>query len=538
MNKKMKRNLIVASAIILLIVAIIIVIKSLPEKTDDSSYSVSFDSGIDMTASVSDKGVHNVTINTNSKGEIENNSYGTLIDYVPAQIDKISMKTTEGSYTFLLETPVDASGNTQATVYTLEGFEGYNIAVTNPGLLASAVSNLDFSMVADLKGDNAADFGFDNPRAQATVYFNDGTQAKLVLGDDAPGSNESYVQFGDNKTIYVVAKEDVEPMLMSITDLFDTALNSDKTAIADDSFDEIVLGGTHLSEELSFVANSDGTIYCYYLMSSHDNAAVNTTEASAIIGAVKALVADEVVCVNPDSAQLEKYGLKTPYATVKTNYVSDEGYDEQGNKLESPQVLLSVSLLASKEDAEGMVYMMEEGGKLVYRISADKVPWATTTEQKLASEYVLNPNYLAIGTMEIESKGKTYEFLLSAEQVEYTDELGNVSYSTEPRAYYKGESLDPDQFYIFFQDVAFMEVAGEDSGTAATSELMKVKYTYITERPADTVVFYMTDTQKVIATVNAENVGYVYRNYVTALAENLEKVVKGEEIAAVNTSDN
>ena len=538
MNKKMKRNIIIASAAVLLIAAIIITILLLPPKSEEESYDFKFDGGIDMTASVSDNGMHNVTINTNSKGEIENNSYGTLINYVPAQIDKISMKTLEGSYTFLLETPVDSKGNTQATVYTLEGFESFDLAATNPGLLASSVCSLDFSMVADLEGDEAADFGFENPRAEATVYYNDGTFSKLVLGDDAPGGNECYVQFGDSKTVYIVAKNDVAPMLLSITDLFDTALNSDKTSIADDSFDEIILGGTHLSEEISFVANTEGTIYCYYLMSSHGNVAVNTTEASAIVGAIKALTADEVVCVNPDSAQLEKYGLKNPYATVKTNYLSNEEYDEQGNKITTPEVLLSVSLLASKEDAEGMVYMMEEGGKLIYRISADSVPWATTTAQKLASEYVLSPNYVAIETMKVETKGRTYDFLLFTEEVPYTDENGNTTSYLEPRAYFEGEYLDPDQFYIFFQDMALMEVAGEDSGTANTSEFMKVTYTYVTDRPADTVVFCLTDTQKVIPLVNSQKTGYVYRNYVQALAENLESLVEGKEIAAVNTSDN
>jgi len=182
--------------------------------------------------------------------------------------------------------------------------------------------------------------------------------------------------------------------------------------------------------------------------------------------------------------------------------------------------------------------LMEEGGKLIYRISADSVPWATTTAQKLASEYVLSPNYVAIETMKVETKGRTYDFLLFTEEVPYTDENGNITSYLEPRAYFEGEYLDPDQFYIFFQDMALMEVAGEDSGTATTSEFMKVTYTYVTDRPADTVVFCLTDTQKVIPLVNSQKTGYVYRNYVQALAENLESLVEGKEIAAVNTSDN
>ena len=322
-------------------------------------------------------------------------------------------------------------------------------------------------------------------------------------------------------------------MLFSITDLFDTALNSDKTTISDDSFDKIILGGSHLSKEIAITHNTEGLLNCYYFLSG--GVPANTTETSAIMGSIKSLTTESVECVNPTAAQLEKYGLKNPYATVKTNYLSQVGgYDEQGNKITEGKVLFSVSLLASKADAEGMVYMMEEKGNLIYKISADAIPWATTSMEKLASEYVLSPHYLALSSMKIEAGGKTYDFLLSSEKVAYGDESGGVSYYNEPRVFLDGKALDPEQFYIFFRDLTLMEVAGQDQGTATKSEIMKVTYNYVSNRPADTVVFYQTDTQKVIPAVNSAKTGYVYRNYVTSLVKNLESVVQGKEIASVN----
>lgn len=536
MSKKMKRNLIIISAVVLAIVIAIVLILVIPKSgsgsADENSSKSSFDGGLDMRPQILENGLHDVVINTNDKGEIENNSYGTLLpDYVPSGIEKLSIKSSEGNYTFLVNTPVNEDGTTEATVYTLEGFEDYDIATTPPSLIASAICELNFTQVADLGGKNEADYGFDNPRVEATVYFNDGTHAIVRLGDDAPTSEFCYIQYGDSKTVYIVLKEEIAPLLFSFTELFSTSLNSDKTSVADDSFDKIILGGTHLDREVTILANTDISMNCYYV--DGNKMPINTNECSAIMGAIKALTADSVVCVNPDDAQLESYGLKTPFATVKTNYLSPGGYDAQGNPIPTDEIQLSVSLTASQKDSEGMVYMMEENGKIVYRIPADSVPWATTTADKLKYEYVLSSYYMALGAMEIEANGKVYDFLLSSEEVPYVDDNGNEASYMEPVAYLDGKLLDAGQFSIFYQDLMFMKVAGTDSSGATDKEAMKITYTYVTDREQDTVSLYYTDTQKVIPVVNSQESGYVYRADVTALIKNLENLASGKEIASV-----
>jgi len=484
MSKKMKRNIIIAAAVLLVaIIAVVIVLLIPSSDTQNTSSADEFriDHGIDMEYTRYEDGLLDIIIHTNDKGEIENNSYGNLLNYVPSQIYKMTVKTQDSNYTFLVNTPVDEDGKTMPTVYTLEGFEDFNLAITNPGLIANAVSSVDFIKVADLKGDNAGDYGFDDPRAVITAYFNDDENSYSVLkvGDDAPGSSHAYVQFGKNKTVYIVNKSEIEPLLLSFNDLFDPSINSDKTAISDSNFDKIILGGTHLDEKISFSVNNDVNLNCFYL--SDENMPVNTIEASAIMGSIKSLTAESVVGVNPDDSQLEKFGLKTPFATVKTNYLSEEGYDEKGNPIDS-EIILSVSLLASEADAEGMVYMMEEGGKLVYKIDADNIPWATTSKEKLAYEYVLTPNYSALSEMKIEADGKTYEFLLGSEEVPYTDESGNTSAYLQPIAFVNNKALDATQFSIFYQDLMILEVAGADNGTETKDCAMKITYTYASDR--------------------------------------------------------
>lgn len=533
MNKKMKRNIIIAAVALVFIAALIFVIFLLPSGKGKKEMP-ELDYGIDMTASVNKDGLHTVKINTNSKGEIENNSYGTLVDRLPAQVNKVSMKTVEGNYTFLVENPVSEDGTTEASTYTLEGFEGYDLAQTNPALLVGDVCNIEFTKVADLSGENSAEYGFEEPRAEATVYYSDGTYSFVRVGDNAPGAAYTYVQFGDNRTVYIVKAEEVDSLVLKITDLFNTQINSDKSSVSDEAFDKITLGGTHLEDEIVLVANKEGSLTCSYVLSSHGNMPVSATEGSQVVGTIKSLATEAVVCVNPDKEQLEEFGLAKPYATVKTTYNYKEStYDDAGNEIKGEPRTLKVSLIASKEDEEGNVYLMQEGGKLVYKIAAEKVVWATTSLEKLVSEYVLHPNYNALESIVMEAKGKTYKFDLSTQEVTNIAEDGTTNTVNEPRVHLAGKEVDPDQFYILFQDMALMETEGEDEGTKTTGEVLKITYNYSTGRESDTVVLYSTDTQKVIPSLNSMKNGYIYKSYANALAENLEKLAQGKEITDI-----
>lgn len=531
MNKKMLRNIIISAAVLLVIVAAILVIVFVPFGSGSTSTLDEIDYGIDMETYVNADNLHCAKINTNSKGEIENNSYGTLLSYGPADIDRIEMHSADGNYTFKLETPKNENGETEETIYTLLGFEDYDLASTNPALLASALSSIDFVKVADLKGDNADEYGFDAPRAEASVYLNDGTYAVITLGDDAPGGTYCYIKFGDNDTVYIAELSDFEPMLLKITDLFSKSINSDATSIPDDSFDKIILGGSRYSNDIVITASTDSALSCYYVMESDGNAPVSTVYGSSVTGSIKTINADEVVCVNPDENQLEEYGLKTPYATVKTTYsYTDTEYDADGNSTDTEKTL-SVSLLASSEQ-DGSVYLMQEGGRLIYKTSASSLAWATVTEAQLRDEYVLSPVYSAVDSVVLECDGKTYTFTLSREDKTTTDEDGNETTETVTKVSHNGKNISESQFYVLFEDLTLMEVAGEDS-TASGDVMLKITYNYNTSRSSDTVIIRSTGTQKALPELNGRVLGYVYKSYVTALVDNIKALSDGKQIASV-----
>lgn len=533
MNKKMLRNIIIAGAALVVLIGVILGVIFIPSCSEDNGTD-ELDYGIAMRTGVTEDGLHYAEILTNDKGEIENNSYGTLIEKTPSDISKIIMETDKGNYSFLLMTPTNPDGSSEATVYALEGFEELSAQNTNQALLASAVCNIKFSKVADLTGEKSSEFGFDNPRAKATVAYTDGTYSIVTLGDNAAGGESCYIKFGEDETIYIVPFENMEPMLFDITDMMSTSINSGATSIADDSFDKIYLGGTHLEDVVVLEKNEDEALSCYYVMSSHDNMPVSNNVGANIVGTIKSLSAEEVLCVNPDNEQLKAYGLVDPYATVKTTYTYDEiEYDEDGAQTGTEKKTLEVALRASKPDKEGYVNLMEENGKLVYKIPASSVAWVDASMSTLRSEYVFSPSYSALKKVTMVTGGKTYSFVMGTEEVKVSDGDGSTTATTQVTVTLDGKKLSEPNFYTLMQDLSMLTVKGEDNSSKTKSDLLKVTYEYSTGRSADTVVLKEVSSQKAVAELNGERAGYVYMEEAEKLCENVQKVSKGVEITTI-----
>ena len=88
-------------------------------------------------------GVHQAKVNTDENGNIKNNSYGTLMEYYPANISHMHVENTKGTFDVLAETPEG-----EATIYTIKGYEDFDLQGGNPAMIASAAAKLSGGMVA------------------------------------------------------------------------------------------------------------------------------------------------------------------------------------------------------------------------------------------------------------------------------------------------------------------------------------------------------------------------------------------------------
>jgi len=134
MNKK--KGIIIAAAVALVLVAVVLILVFVPKGGSDGK-NATLDEGVALERSGDADGMHQARVLTDENGNIKNNSYGTLMEYYPANIKSMHVENTSGSFDIESTTPEG-----QATVYTIKGYEDFDLQGGNPDLIASAAASL------------------------------------------------------------------------------------------------------------------------------------------------------------------------------------------------------------------------------------------------------------------------------------------------------------------------------------------------------------------------------------------------------------
>lgn len=516
--KKLSRSalwVIIGAVAVILIVGVILLLRFLPTASSDED---NIDYGTEINLTVDEDGEHQATLVFNDKGELDNNSYGTLIEYTPSDIKQIDVENESGTYTVLSETPVEVDEETGeettgATIYTLVGYEDIELISGGPDTIADDVAAIAFTSVADPTGENASDFGFDNPRATVKTQFTDGTTSTIIVGDDAPSELGTYLMFGDSKSVYVVETAAVDGFLFSVLDLVTLTVN-DSAADADSAeFETLKLSGTAYGDTIEIRPNDDQAIDSSYVMISPDNMFISEVEAASISGAIRGLYADEAICVNPSSAQLSQYGLSTPYAQVTAVY-SDT----------------TVHLKAS-EPKDDSVYLIADSN-IIYKIAASYVPWVYTTYDKLRPDVVIDPNFDALTQIVVTDASGTYTFDITTVTETVTNTDGEEEEVESTTATYNGEKLDSDNFRVLYQNIGNMQNAGSTDSKPSGTPALTIKLSYSTGRATDTIAVYPTGNTKYIATLNGNVQCLVYKSYCTKFSQCVQDLITGKTVSS------
>lgn len=512
-NKKNKIILLIVAAAVAVLVGVLLLLIFLPK---GSTGDATFDEGTNMSTSVDKNGVHQAQVITNDKGEIDNNSYGTLIEYVPADINTIHVENNSGTIEILSETPVNEAGETDATVYTVKGYENIDLQAGIADEIASAASQLDFTKVISVDGKNSSDYGFDNPVATVTVYYNDDTSAKIIVGGNAPQEAGTYIKFGDSDTIYIVSTTSVAPFSYSFTDMVSLTINDSASDTDNSQAKKITLGGTHLDKEIVLERNSDSDISSSYIITAPIEGYASETASSNVDGDIRGLYASKVKMVNPSDAQLKELGLDNPYAAVKAEYPDT-----------------TVELIAAAPDSEGTVNMMVKGGNIVYQIGKDSVTWVEMTFDEMLSEYMLSPSMVSLSKMTVNDGDKNYEFELSSTTNTDSDGDGQETTSTTTTVKCGGNEIDLGNFSTYFQNVTLITRADDKTESFSGSPVFSVKYEYASGNDSDTVSFYSTDSERYLAVVNGSAIGHVYKSGINSLKTQTSKIADNEQVDAL-----
>lgn len=511
----MKKNiklLIIIAAVAVVFVGIMLLLIFLPKSGDSKDPMDDIDQGTDMSTSVGDDGFYQVKINTNDKGEIENNSYGTLLEYVPADIVEIDVENLSGSMTIKSETPVDEDGNSQPTIYTLVGYEDYDMQSGTADSIANDAAAIDFLEVISLDGAKSSECGFDKPEATVVVTFSDKTKAKIIVGSKAPSDAGTYVKFGTSDTIFLVENEAVDSFLYSLTDLFSKEINDAAADTESSQFSKITLSGKNFPESVVLEPNSDGKNSATTVITSPKKCYASETASSEVSGAIRGLYAESVKMVNPTDAQLKELGLSDPYTSLEAVYPDT-----------------TVSLIASKPDGSGNVNLMVKGESIVYTMTSEKLPWVDMSYDKLTSEYVLHPLMSAVSTLTVNNGSDTYVFNISSKNTTTTDDGGNESASVTNTVTCDGKEINSAYFSTFFQNLTLLQKSESSGDKPSDSAVFTAEYTY-SDGSSDTVKFFDAGGNKYLAQVNGDTVGYLYKTNPSKLIEQATTVANNKEV--------
>ena len=497
---KKKKTLIIVIIAAAVLVGVMLLLIFLPKGSGSDSSTV--DEGVAMKTVTDKDGMHQAVVETEPNGEIKNNSYGTLIKNIPADIKTIHVENKKGTLDVISNTPKG-----EATVYKLKGYEDYALQSGIPDKIANAAAKLDFSKVASQSGDKKSEFGLDEPRATVTVTYNDKTKAKFIVGSDAPQSAGTYIQFGTEPTIYLCDTETVSAFDLGLNDFMDLNINKTADTTENNDASSITISGSGFDSEIVLKPNKDGKNAASFVMTSPSGGYANESEASLISGGIRGLYADSVEMVDPSDDQLKKLGLFSPHAKITAVYPDT-----------------TVKLIGSKPDGDGKVYIMTDGGKVVYKLSSEKAAWTATSYVKLLSDYVISPKMDSLSAVSVKTD-KTYDFSLETKTSTKTDDQGSETTSTTTTVQYNGKDVDLGKFTTYYDDLSLIKLSEKKSKSFSGSPEISVTYTY-SDGTTDKAEFYAAGNEFYTAVLNGKAVGSCYKADVVRIKNNIKDVIK------------
>lgn len=145
----------------------------------------------------------------------EESSVGTeteyLLQYDETEIETIEVQNAAASYTLVsqLTETEDSSGNAETEqTWTLQGYEDWELTSSSIENLTSVGSSLRaVSTVAASTGSvDLANFGLDDPYAEVTIHYTDGTEVTVYVGNETPDGVYRYAMLSDRDGVFTVYK--------------------------------------------------------------------------------------------------------------------------------------------------------------------------------------------------------------------------------------------------------------------------------------------------------------------------------------------
>ncbi len=436
-------------------------------------------------------------------------------------IAKVSFKNTRGSY------EVNRLDDTNFIIDELKDTPYDTTKMNNMGNFAAAFYASDTA--SESEDVDLSLYGLNEPRAQITAHYNDGSEFTILLGNDAPANRGVYGKLPDSNNVYIFNHADVDPFMLDFTYLMSTEIAPDYEGYAYGYFRQMTVSGTAIetdkpikvepNEEL--LSKDEAQMVGSLIMTSHNDTFVSSDYLADMLNTVFPTNAEEVIAVNPSDDELAEYGLNNPSVKLDIDYIDDNGNE------------LSLVMAGGKTE-NGYIYTTNEKGNVIYKVKAptEDRSWTTVTYLKLQNKLFLFPAIKDISSVELTSGGKEYKFDIIPHET--TDKEGNpaIEYTYE----HNGTELNSDLFVKFYQVVIGIrkeKLTSLESGSPSSSPEVKIVYNYVdSSTPSDTVEFYLSqdNNRYYHVSVNGNIEFDTLSTYIKKLNSDITKLFNGEDI--------
>ncbi len=380
--------------------------------------------------------------------------------------------------------------------------------------LIGLISNISSERMVTEKPDNLADFGLAEPSGYLQGTLSDGTTVTLQIGTMVPSKDGYYALVNEDGKVYLLGTNYGSGFKYTISSI--TAV-AEAPVIKAESINHIAIDRRD-GEDFEIVKSKDqrlgndgSYVYPWEILKPYkEGYSAESAKVSTVQENYTTLTYDS--CVEYQAADLSKYGLDNPYATLLLGYTEDrteklakpEKDPKTGNEIteKTYQEPKEYQLLIGNPDENGIFYyVMESGSKTVFTMAADTVNKMLTVDPLSVINSFINIPYIDdVDQIDITVDGTAYQVKIDHEKVKDKDGKETV----QNTFYFNGTKADEKGFTDFYQILVGTKFDAEIKKEVNTKVAPHLTIRYQLNDPAKTVIgasflpydqsFYLVDT--------------------------------------------
>lgn len=481
-----KRTILISTVIaVVLAAAITAVAIFVPTLNDDASSSL--DSGISLT------------------------SYNT------DDVEKVSVKNPSGDFGYYSKVETTEM-DSQSVRYVYWYIDSVAERLANSDKIKALVFDATALKAVRKMGENNGAYGLENPRYTVEVSPRDSAFAgyTIYVGNESPDKNGAYVMLSSSNDVYLVDNANLEEFAKVPTDFADTKAveavtqNKDNAAYFENgslaTCDYMILNNPTFSSPLHIVPNDiDGSkTYVYFKIEKPVSRFADRANELLDIAA-NGLVGDGVYVFNPSDADIKKYKLDNPEATLEIKIGGD-----------------LIKLKASKVD-EDYYALIDQNKEAIYKVYYNSLLFAQNSMSYYFNKFLTMEMLANLSNISISSNGTTYNFdIIYYENLEDGEDFDIM---------FNGQELNQTAFQNYYQVFLGLDVLDYSTHQIKSDAVYTFKMKHHDKKIPDTELkLYKHTDQRYIATVNGEQMGLVSSTAYNKLTSYLEKLINGEEV--------